>query len=384
MAVVRASTGLSMGNALAATIPVDMLDKLLLYDADVTPLLAFTTDLKKTRTVDQPKFNHLYSDQIAIETQINNGAGYSDSATSIVVDDGTIFNVGDVAKNMQTGEHFLVTAVSTNTLTVTRGFGETAAAAMTDNDYVINLGSSFAEGASAPDPLMLLETEGYNYTQIFKQAIVVTGTANASKFYTGAEYPKRKAQALRDLKRKIELAGLFGERSITNPTGNQPQRTTRGLNASITTNRFAIGGTLTESYFINTCLYDLFRYGSRRKVMYAGPGMMKCFTDWGIDKLNTVTSDTMLGFSAKEYQCPWGKLVLVPHLMLEGSRSGYAFVVDPENVYRASLPGRALQFQDNIHANDFDGKKGQWLAEIGWDIHLEKTHGVLTGITGPG
>lgn len=377
-------SNLSLGNGLAANVPVDMVNKLFMYDADVTPLVAFTAALKNTRIVDQPKFNHLYTDQISLQTRVNNGAGYSDSATSIVVDDGTIFNTGDIVMNVATSEHFQVTAVSTNTLTIVRAVGSTAAAAMTDNDYLVNLGSSFAEGALSPEPLMLLETEDFNYTQIFKQAVGVTGTAAASKFYVGAEYPKRKAQALRDLKRKMEYAGLFGQRFGTNLTGNQPQRTTRGLDSSIVTNRFPIGGTMTESYFNNTILEDAFRYGSKKKAMYCSANMMKCFTDWGLDKLQTSTSDNLPGIQVKEYQSSFGTLMLIYHKMLEDAFSGYSFIVDPDNIFRASLPGRELQFQDDIHAPDYDGKKGQWIAEIGWDIRLEKSHAVLTGLTGPG
>lgn len=377
-------SNLSLGNGLAANVSVDMVNKLFMYDADVTPLVAFTAALKNTRIVDQPKFNHLYTDQISLQTRVNNGAGYSDSATSIVVDDGTIFNTGDIVMNVATSEHFQVTAVSTNTLTIVRAVGSTAAAAMTDNDYLVNLGSSFAEGALSPEPLMLLETEDFNYTQIFKQAVGVTGTAAASKFYVGAEYPKRKAQALRDLKRKMEYAGLFGQRFGTNLTGNQPQRTTRGLDSSIVTNRFPIGGTMTESYFNNTILEDAFRYGSKKKAMYCSANMMKCFTDWGLDKLQTSTSDNLLGIQVKEYQSSFGTLMLIYHKMLEDAFSGYSFIVDPDNIFRASLPGRELQFQDDIHAPDYDGKKGQWIAEIGWDIRLEKSHAVLTGLTGPG
>ena len=382
MAVIRVPG--SLGNTQSANLPVDMLRKLFLYDADVTPLLAFQSDLKKTRTAKQAKFNHLYSDQIALWSQVNNGAGYSDSATSIVVDDGTVFNADDIIVNTATSEHMLVTAVSTNTLTVTRAFGSTAAAAMTDNDYLVCLGSAFAEGDTAPDPLMLLESEDYNYTQIFKQAVGVTATAAASEFYVGDEYPKRKAQALRDLKRRMEYAALFGERYGTSLTGNQPHRTTRGLNATITTNRFAIGGTMTQDYFVQSVLPTVGRYGSGKKVAYCGTAMLKCFADWGLDRLQTFTSDSMLGFKAREYISPFVDLMIVRHKMLEGPYSGYCFIVDPENSYRVDLSGRQLKFEDNIQANDYDGTKGQWISECGFEFPLEKSHAVLTGITGPG
>ena len=373
---------ISTENGLALNLKPDVASKLFLYDADVTPLLAFTEDLKKVRKVTQPKFQHLYSDQSALWSQVNNGAGYTDSATSIVVDDGTVYNVGDIIVNTATAEHLRVTGVSTNTLTVVRAFGSTAAAAMTDNDYLVVLGNAFGEGTTSPDPNMLIESSDYNFTQIFKKSVSVTGTAQASQFYVGPELKKRREQALRDTKRQGEYQALFGERYQDASTTN-PIRTTAGLNAKITTNRFAIAGTLSQDYFAQTVLPAAGRYGSSKKVIYCGVNMLKCFTDWGLDRLQTFTSDTMLGFKAREYINPFLDLMIVRHKMLEGPYAGWAFIVDPENFYRAELPGRSLTLQTDIQENDRDGKKDQWFGEWGYDIPLEKSHAVLTGITGP-
>jgi hypothetical protein len=52
---------------------------------------------------------------------INNGAGYSNSATSLVVDNGAYFAQHYLVKVTRTGEVIRVTAVSSNTLTVVRG-----------------------------------------------------------------------------------------------------------------------------------------------------------------------------------------------------------------------------------------------------------------------
>lgn len=374
---------ISTENGVAINLKPDVSSKLFLYDADVYPLLAFTEDLKKVRKVTQPKFQHLYSDQCALTTQINNSGGYNSSATSIVVDDGTVFNVGDIMVNVSTSEHVRVTAVSTNTLTVVRAFGSTAAASMADDDYVLNLGPAFAEGTVSGDPNMLLESSDFNYTQIWKKPFSVTGTAAASEFYVGPELKKRMEQAMRDTKRQAEMAALFGELKLDTTSTNNPIRSTAGLNAKITTNRFAIGGTLSQDYFAQTVLPAAGRYGSSKKVIYCGVNMLKCFTDWGLDRLQTFTSDTMLGFKAREYVNPFLDLMIVRHKMLEGPLAGYAFIVDPENFYRAELPGRSLQLQSDIQENDRDGKKSQWFGEWGYDIPLEKSHAVLTGITGP-
>src|SRR5690606_13779882 len=58
---------------------------------------------------------------------INNGAGYDDDDTSIVVDDGGVFRVGDLIKADGGDEVMQVTAINTHTLTVTRGYGGSVA-----------------------------------------------------------------------------------------------------------------------------------------------------------------------------------------------------------------------------------------------------------------
>lgn len=370
----------SLGNILAATIPVDM-GKLYFYDADETPLLAFTASLKKVRSVKQAKFNHLWSEPMGLKTAINNGAGYADSATSLVVDDGSIFSVNDIVRIERTGENVRVTAISTNTLTVTRGFGSVAAAAIVDNDEVMRIGSAFAEGASSNDPNMLLETEDYNFTQIFRKSVSVTRTAQASELYTGDELKKRIRNAQRDIKIEMERAALFGQRYI-NADSNNPIRTTRGLNSFITTNRFAVDGNLSKEEFMFDILPDVGKYGSGRKIIYCGTNMMNAFSAWGMETLQTYTKDDMLGFHAKEFVSPHQNLLIVRHRQLERDWPDYAFIVDPDHLQRAELSGGGLKYLPKRQANDVDGEKGEFLAEFGWDHTLEKTHAVLTGITG--
>ena len=60
-----------------------------------------------------------------------NGAISSTSATSVVVDDGTDFEVGQNIK--VDSEEMTITAISTHTLTVVRGVNGTTAATHSDN-----------------------------------------------------------------------------------------------------------------------------------------------------------------------------------------------------------------------------------------------------------
>ena len=131
------------GNIGSARLVVDMSNEIALLQPSKTPLITILKQaMKNTRAASNPKFSWMEDDLKARWDAINNGAGYNDAATSIVVDNGAYFIVGDVVKVPRTGEVLFVTAVNTNTLTVTRGFGTTAAAALVDNDPLVIVGNA--------------------------------------------------------------------------------------------------------------------------------------------------------------------------------------------------------------------------------------------------
>ena len=117
----------------------------------------FTTLLSKVRKESTRDVAFSWFEDLSIGkwTQINYGAGYSDSATSLVVDDADIFQVGDLVKSVTSGEIMKVATVTvgTNTITVTRAFGSTAAAAIADDAYLFRLGQIVCPSKD-PEPFL--------------------------------------------------------------------------------------------------------------------------------------------------------------------------------------------------------------------------------------
>jgi len=64
---------------------------------------------------------------------INNIGGYDDVSTSIVVDDGSVFRIGDTIQPEGSTEVLKISGITANTLTVARGFGGTTAQSISDN-----------------------------------------------------------------------------------------------------------------------------------------------------------------------------------------------------------------------------------------------------------
>lgn len=359
---------------------VDMSKDIALLEPDAAPLTVLLKQMDgKTREAINPEFKWLEDELAPRWDAINNGAGYTAGSTSIVVDNGSYFKAGDIVKVPRTVEQMLVTAVSTNTLTVTRGWGTTAAAGLVDNDPLLILGNSSAEGASSPTTKTTQEAVYTNYTEIIRTPFDVTGTDAASELYGGRDMNYLRKKMGIEHKKSIELAYLFGEKK-EDTTGSQPQRFTGGLNYWVSTNRQDAGGALTEAEFEQFCR-TIFRYGNSTKVLLASPLLVSGINQWANGKLQMFPKDKTYGISVKEYLTGHGTLLIVKHNLLEQSYSGYGFAVDTEFVAHRPLRGRDTKLRMGIQANDADTEKDEYLTESGLEVKLEKAHGVLYGIT---
>ena len=253
----------------------DVDDKIYVLEPNESPLTAFLSQIGKMgdgggkfkgtalqkRIVYNPEFTE-YEDQYSgVWAQINNGAGYDSDDTALVVDNpgGSIFTKYDLVKNVRTGEIMRVTAVNytTHTITVTRGAGATAAAAILDDDWLLIIGPAFEEGSKSGDSNTTKLVKVTNYTQIFKTKFGVTLTADASKLYP--------AEVVKDLKylrakqgiehaKKIERAYWFGEKKEVVGPDNKPLRLSGGILEAVNTAgnvQDEASSGLTESEFRN-------------------------------------------------------------------------------------------------------------------------------------
>ena len=120
---------------------VDMGKQIALLDPNESPFVTFLKVAKKdARCVYNPRFEWLEDDLITAQSTVATAIS-SATATSLSVEDGSIFRSGDIIHLPAVGENMLVTAVSSNTLTVSRAYGTTeAAAAIAAESLVLNLG----------------------------------------------------------------------------------------------------------------------------------------------------------------------------------------------------------------------------------------------------
>ena len=383
----------------------DVDDKIFLLEPNDSPLTAFLTQIGKVadgggkfkgmalqkRTVYNPEFTE-YEDQYSgVWAQINNGAGYNTSATSLAVDapGAAIFSKYDLIKNVRTGEIMRVTAVdySGNNLTVTRGAGATAAAAINDNDWLYVIAPAFEEGSKSGDSNTTKLVKVTNYTQIFKTKFGVTQTENASKLYPsgnpGADLKYLRAKHGIEQAKKIERSYWFGEKKeVTGPDG-KPLRLTGGILEAIATVgnvQDEAASSLTEAEFRSFLQNYAFKYGSNEKYFFCGNIVLGYLESFATSKMYIVPTDSTYGVEIRKFQSSFGTLNIVRHPMFDNQYAGMGAVIDLSTLKHCPLNGRDTMLETNIQDNDADEEVDQYKTEAGLQRTNFEKNALLKGV----
>jgi hypothetical protein len=156
------------------------------------------------------------------------------TTTTFPVASNTDIVVGDLLMAETTQEIVLVTAVPTTTsLTVTRGVGTVAAAAIASGVALRTVGNAFEEGSTRPSAVSIIAERYVNNTQIFRNSWAVTKTAAAIPQIAGAGFVSESKQDCAALHAMaIEKALFFGQKFMGTRNG-QPFHTAEGIIARV-------------------------------------------------------------------------------------------------------------------------------------------------------
>ena len=373
-------TVISGSRATAATLGInadkriiDMADEIFHLEENKAPLTLLSSEMDKKATIN-PNYKWLEDELVPSITQLN-ASGITTTDTTLTVDAGEHAWVNSLAQNQRTSEIVHITAISGDEWTVTRSFGSTAAANMSDNDYFSILGGAAAEGASAETPRSVKSATKSSYTQIFRSNFEVTRTDMQSKMYGGPDLSV--TQMLRGIEHAqyIEQAFLWGEGAEVT-SGNTPRRSTNGLNAVISTNSRDFGGGLSLVSLFDF-MEEVNRYSDSNKLFLAGGAVISNVSLLAESSLRSVSKDDAFGLDLKMLMTPHGDLLIRKHNKMEGNENGRKFfIVDVDNIGQRFLQSTILR--TNIQANDADSREDEYLSEVGAMIRQERTHGVGT------
>jgi hypothetical protein len=367
---------------------VDMVPTIKELEPDVTPLTVLSTKLPSAPT-GNPEFSWVEDKLEPRFDAINNGAGYASGITSVVVDNGAYFAADEIWKVTRTGELVRVTAVATNTLTIVRGIGG-GAAAILDNDELMKVGAASQENSLSRQARSSNPVKVLNYTQIVKHSVEASETWRGSEtFTTPRDWDRQVTKKMQEHKIAWEQIYLHGK-PTEDLTGAAPLRTSGGAFHFVQTNRTDMGGTMTEAEFFGAFAGG-FRYGNQTaKMGFASRLAVSVANGFPMGKLEVVQgdNDTTYGLNIMKYRSPHGTLNLVVHNMLEGAVfGGYILVLDLSQLRKRPMRDgdggtRDTHLKENVQPPDQDGRKDEVLTEGGLEFGLEKTHFIMSGITG--
>lgn len=327
-------------------------------------------------------FDWFETDQEPRADAINNVGGYTNVATALVVNNGSYFAQHDHVRVLRTGEVFRVESVAANTLTVTRGIGG-GNAALNNADELLIIGSAQQEGDTSKPARSGNPTKFTDYCQIHKTSVEMTESMrNVDTWTDPHDWTRVKNEKFIEHQKNLEGAAMFG-RANKDTSGTHPRRTTGGLLYRISTNITAAGGTLTEAAFF-TWARTAFRYGSKSKLLLASRLLVDVLNAYARGKVQvTDPGQKTYGLRIFKFISPHGDINMVVHDMLEGTTlGGYGILVDTDNVKYRPLQNRDTDLYTDRQLPDADTQKQEWISEVGQQVMLEKTHALLTGVTG--
>lgn len=380
---------------------IDAVDKIFLLEPNKHPLVTLLTNVGKvwdgkawvgsglmkavTGNPEFKWFEDVYGGRYARTSASATNSGATISVTGAGASSGYIFTIGDVVRNSRTGENFLVTAIASSTsLTVTRGFGSVAGAAMNAGDSLFIIGNVNEENSGARNVNSTRSTPQTNYTQIFKTSIAVSNTEKAANLYGGKDLPYQRAKKGTEHALDIERAFWFGQQKYdTTGTQGHPRRQTGGIDEFISAGNSYVqnqGGPITAPD-MNTFLREGFTYGNSTKMLFAGGVVLQAINEIARGQILTKTGDTTYGVRISEWQTPFGIVNIVHNPLFVEDLSQNAYLLDMESFRYRFMEGRDTQLQMNIQAPDVDGEVDQYISEVGLERKQAPRHALLKGVT---
>lgn len=293
--------------------------------------------------------------------------------TEIPVLDASIFIPKDIVKIPSTGEVMSVVSIDTtsgaNKITVTRGYGTTAAEAIESGAKIMRIASAMEEFSHAPESRIVQPTKGENYTQIFRTTFDQSMTSSNESLKTSeSERVRLRKDKAVEHRIDIERAALFGEPKQDPKIARQ---TMGGLLHFIEGNFVDAQGTFDEDVFDTYC-EQLFKHGSNKKILVCSNQVGGKINKFAKDRIQTSSGEETYGLRLKYITTFWGDLYLSPSKVLEHDYAGLAIGVDMDNIkYR---PFRDTTLKTNIQAPDADGWMDEYLTEASLMVRLPETH----------
>lgn len=305
-----------------------------------------------------------------------------DTETGIDVTDGTLFKKGDVLKGDD--EKFWVSDVTSNTLTVVRGWGSTVAAAHNSGITLTYLFSARLEGAPNTDSAYTVPTEVVNYTQIFHGSLSVSGSEMEAKRYGITDTRKYRMMKLigglgsgdgnmgdaGDLLIDLENTFYYGE-PIQRATG--VASATGGFESFVTTNVTNLNGDPLNPANLFDSIQSAWGYGKPNLIICNSHGKSK-INAFFKDSVRTERSEKTGGITISKIETDFGILDV---LMTKQCPTDRMLIVQKNLAGWGTL----RSWREEAMGKIGDSSETQVIGEYGFILENERAHAVIKGMS---
>ncbi len=316
-----------------------------------------------------------------------NDATWSDPSadTGFDVDNGDRFRVGDQIQVEGGEELMLVTAVSTNTLTVVRGYAGTTPENLADNLILNILGNAALEGAERPNARFTNRVRCGNYTQIFTKAVEVSGSdMAASQLGLADEMDYQKQERLRELLRDLENTVINAGQPDSNPQGSSTvRRTVKGIVQHLASNIFHTGdsgfpaGADLDEAKVNYILRKIWENSSGTVDLIVVGGFQKRkINAFCSDSRAYGANDTKFTDMVSVYESDFGTCRIVTTRWLPQDA---ALFLDSSRISVLPLAGRSFHFKPLASGGDYEC--GELIGEYTLELKNEAAHGLIRDLS---
>jgi hypothetical protein len=273
-----------------------------------------------------------------------------------------------------------------------------------DVDLIQVIGNANPQGGAIPQVVSYQPTKINNFTQIFWTPYQITNTAKATRLRTKEAEMELKREALQLHGIEMERALIWGKRYEGIGDNGEPETETMGLVQFIneyakdnvfdytgesSTDYLNKGWTTAGSRWLNEKLEILFRYGGDTKLLVCGSGALL-----GINRLaetfgqiNISPGQTKFGISVREWETPFGVILLKTHpLFSQTTVDRYRMVaIEPGNIKRRPIKGRDTRFYPDSTTMEssvtkVDAVKPSFLTEVGFELHHASHMAIFDGV----
>ncbi|MGO9598113.1 MAG: DUF5309 family protein [Isosphaeraceae bacterium] len=363
----------------AGVIPNDVFGVAINWFVNRTPLVSRLAKLP----TGAPQFLVTNDNYRPRSNPLNNGAQVTTTATTIGMTDASIFDIGDVLQLEQ--EYLLVTGTpdsgtsAANTLTVTRGYAGTAAAAHNDQLPVFLVSNSRTGAELNVTSVSRIPQAVTQYCQTVQHAYQVGGALQSDHNYiTGFATPldRDRMLAIQHVMDDFESACYYGKGVPISATGSRPLM--KGISSLLQTNVVTTptnGAAYKPSDLVRDTMQACFNGGGNPTVLVVSTDFLSGFAVWGHAAMRLNAGSNVFGTPIDLFEAPFlSGISIIPAPLL---RPGTAICLsDPEVRIRLKRP-----MIDKPRGSRGDAFEGDIIMEGAIEVDNEAHHAWVTGVT---